>query len=134
MRNLRMSVFCGIYTVQMKRSTKAVLFSGLIFPGLGHMILKQYVRGSILMLATLIALSVIITVATRRALSVVESINSGEMPLDAAALTELASSSMSGADNSTVNFSLIVIVLCWLIGMVDSYRLGITQEKKKSPG
>ena len=118
----------------MKRSTKAALFSGLIFPGLGHMILKLYLRGSILMLSALIALSVIVTVATRRALKVVESINSGEIPLDAGAITELASSSISSADNSTVNFSLIVIVACWLIGMIDSYRLGINLEKSKSQG
>jgi len=111
-----------------------VLFSGLIFPGLGHMMLKQYLRGSILVLATLTALSVIVTVATRRALSVIESINSGEMPLDTGALTELAANSVSSADNSTVNISLFVIVACWLIGMIDSYRLGIIEEKSKSPG
>ena len=133
-RNLRNSVFCGIYTVQMKRSTKAVLFSGLIFPGLGHMVLKQYVRGSILMLAALIALAVIVKVATEQALAVIDSMASGEIPVDTGAMTELVSNSVSSADSSMVNYSLLVILVCWLIGMVDSYRLGNIQDKQNSPG
>lgn len=113
----------------MKRSTKAALFSGLIFPGLGHMILKQYLRGSILMLTGLIALSVIVAVAVNRALAVMERIDSGEVPLDTGAITELASSSVGSADNSIVNISFVVLVGCWLFGIVDSHRLGKAQER-----
>jgi hypothetical protein len=118
----------------MKRSTKAALFSGLIFPGLGHMILKQYLRGSILMLATLIALAVIVKVATDQALAVIDSMASGEIPVDTGAMSELVSDSVSSTDSSMVNFSLIVILACWLIGIFDSYRLGNIQDKQNSPG
>jgi hypothetical protein len=93
------------------------------------MVLKQYLRGSILMLSALIALSVIVTVATKRALTIVDSINSGEIPVETGAITELVSNSISSADNSIVNISVIVVGACWLIGIIDSYRLGITQEK-----
>ena len=112
----------------MKRSIKAALFSGLIFPGLGHMILKQYLRGSILILSTTIALAVIVTIAAKRALAVVDSINSGEIPVDAGAMMELASRSVDSADNSIANISMIVTVVCWLFGIIDSYRLGKTQD------
>jgi hypothetical protein len=91
----------------MKKSIKVALLSGLVFPGL----------------------SVIVVVATRRALSVVDSMTSGEIPVDAGAITELASSSMSGADNSLVNYSLVVLGVCWIVGIIDSYRLGSSQEK-----
>ena len=113
----------------MTRSIKAALLSGLIFPGIGHMVLKQYLRGSILILFTLISLSVVVTVAVRRALSIVDSIKSGEIPVETGAIAELVSNSTSGADSSIVNFSVIVFGACWLIGIIDSYRLGITQEK-----
>jgi hypothetical protein len=113
----------------MKKSIKVALLSGLVFPGIGHMVLKQYLRGSILILSALLALSVIVVVATRRALSVVDSMTSGEIPVDAGAITELASSSMSGADNSLVNYSLVVLGVCWIVGIIDSYRLGSSQEK-----
>ncbi len=113
----------------MTRSIKAALLSGLIFPGIGHMVLKQYLRGSILMFSALIALSVIVTVTIQRALTIVDSINSGEIPVDTGVIAELVSNSTSGADSSRVNISVIVLGVCWLIGIIDSYRLGISQDK-----
>ncbi len=114
----------------MKKSTKAALLSGLIFPGVGHMVLKQYLRGSILMLSTVIALAVIITKAVKQALAIVDKISSGEIPLESVTITELASQSTGAADGSILNIAVLVIVACWLIGIIDSYRVGINQEKQ----
>ena len=116
------------YSMQMTRSIKAALLSGLIFPGIGHLVLIQYLRGSILILFTLIALSVIVTVAVRRALSIVDSINGCEILVESGTITELVSSSIRSADNLIVNISLIVVAACWVIGIIDAYRLGMTQE------
>jgi len=93
------------------------------------MVLNQYLRGSILILFTLISLSVIVTVAVRGALSIVDSINGGEIPFESGAITELVSNSIRSADNLIVNISLIVVGACWVAGIIDSYRLGMTQEK-----
>jgi hypothetical protein len=93
------------------------------------MVLKQYLRGSILMLSALIALSVIVTKAIKQALTIVDRINSGEIPVEAGAITELVSKSTSGADGSVLNIAALAVVACWLIGIIDSYRLGIIQEK-----
>ena len=104
----------------MTRPLKVVLLSGLIFPGIGHLVLKHNLRASALIISTLIALSAIVTVTVRHTLNVV---NSGVIPLEADALTELVSSSMSSADNLIINYSMLVVVACWLVGMIDSYRL-----------
>ena len=93
------------------------------------MVLKRYLRGSILMLTALIALSVIVTKAIKQALTIVDRINSGEIPVEAGAITELVSKSTSGADGSVLNIAALVVVACWIIGIIDSYRLGIIQEK-----
>jgi hypothetical protein len=50
----------------MTKSTKAALLSGLIFPGIGHIGLKQYLRGSILALVSLLAMSAMVKVAFQR--------------------------------------------------------------------
>ena len=115
----------------MTRSTKAALLSGLIFPGIGHMVLKQYLRGSVLMLAALIAVSVIVTAAIQRALTVVERINSGEIPIETRAISDAIANSTSGPDSLIVTISVIVLGACWLIGIIDSYRLGIAQENTR---
>jgi len=112
-----------------ERAFICLIPSGLVFPGIGHMVLKQYLRGSILILFTLIALSVIVTVAVRRALNIVDSINRGEIPVESGAITELVSNSISSADNLIVKISLLVVGACWVVGIIDSYRVDITQEK-----
>jgi hypothetical protein len=112
----------------MTRSTKAALLSGLVFPGIGHIVLKRYLRGSVLMASTLIALSVIVTSAVRQALAVVDKVNSGELTLDTGAIAELVATSSSGAEGSIINIAMLVIAVCWVIGIVDSYRIGKAQE------
>ena len=114
---------------QMKRSSKAALLSGLIFPGIGHIVLKQYLRGSVLMLFALVALSEIVTRIYQRALTIVDRINSGDIPVDTSAIAEMVSNSTSGADSFIENIAVIVLGACWLIGIIDSYRLGVAQEK-----
>jgi hypothetical protein len=113
----------------MTRSMKAVLLSGLLFHVIGHIVLNQYRRGSVLMLSALVALSVIVTKAIKQALAIVERINSGEIPVEAGAIAELASIPASGADASILNIAALLIGAVWIIAVVDSYRLGMIQEK-----
>ncbi len=113
----------------MTRSIKAALLSGLIFPGAGHMVLKKYLRGSVLMLSALLALSVIVSKAIKQALTIVDRIDSGEIPVEAGAIAELASIPTSGAEGSISNIAALVVGAVWIIGIIDSYRLGIIQEK-----
>ena len=108
----------------MKRSSKAALLSGLIFPGIGHIFLKQYFRGAVLVLFALVAMSVVITNIFQRALTIVDRINSGDIPADTGAITEMVSTSASGAGSPIDNIAVVVLGACWLIGIVDSYRLG----------
>jgi len=81
------------------------------------------------MLSAMAALSVIVTKAINQALTIVDRINSGEIPVEAGAIIELASIPNSGAEDSILNIAAIVVGAVWIIGIVDSYRLGIIQEK-----
>ena len=82
------------------------------------------------MLFALVALSVIVTRTYQRALTIVDRINSGDMPVDTGAIAEMVSNSTSGADSFIENIAVVVLAACWLIGIIDSYRLGVAQEKK----
>jgi len=113
----------------MKRSSKAALLSGLVFPGIGHIVLKQYLRGSVLVLSALVAFLIVVTRVFQRALTIVDRISSGEIPVETGAIAEMVSNSTSGADSFIENMAVIVLGVCWLIGIIDSYRLGVAQEK-----
>jgi hypothetical protein len=115
----------------MKRSSKTALLSGLIFPGVGHMVLKQYFRGSALMLSALVAFSVIVTRVFQQALTIVDRINSGDMPVNPGAIAETLSSSTGRADSLVESIAVIFLGACWLFGIIDSYRLGVSQEKRR---
>lgn len=81
------------------------------------------------MFLALTASGVIVTVAVKQALTIIDRFYSGEIPVDVGAVSELAAHSASGSDSLIVNISVLVLGLCWLFGMVDSYRLGIKQEQ-----
>jgi hypothetical protein len=108
----------------MTRSTKAALLSGLVFPGLGHVFLKQYLRGSILILVALVSLSAIVKIALQQAQLIVDRVVSGEVPLETGAIAELVTRSSNGSDDLLSTVSMVVLIGCWLIGIIDSYRAG----------
>ena len=93
------------------------------------MVLKHYLRGSILILCTLVAFSVVTTVVIKRALSIIDSTNGTGVLAESGAITELVSNSISNAANFVVYISLIVIGACWVVGVIDSYRIGITHDQ-----
>lgn len=116
----------------MTKPTKAALLSGLIFPGIGHVFLKHYLRGSILMLPALVALSAIIKVAFQQAQAIVDRVVSGEVPLETVAISKLVAESPNDSDSLMSSISVFVFVACWLIGIIDSYRIGAALEKQNS--
>jgi hypothetical protein len=114
----------------MRRSIKAALLSGLLFPGIGHMILGKYLRGAILMLSALIAVAVIVTNVITQALTVIDRINNGEISAEVGTIAELVSKSANGAEGSLLNIATLVVGAVWLFGIIDSYRIGISQERE----
>lgn len=113
----------------MTKATKAALLSGLIFPGVGHFVLKQYLRGSLLMLPALIAMSAIMKIAYQQAQAIVDRVVSGEIALEAGAISELVANSSNDSDSLISNISMLVFLACWLFGIVDSYRIGDRLEE-----
>jgi hypothetical protein len=116
--------------VQVKKSSKAALLSGLVFPGIGHVFLKNYLRGSVLVLVALAALSVIVTRTFQRAMIIVDQINSGNVPVDTAAVADMVAASTTSTGTFVDNAALLALLACWLIGVIDSYRLGAAQESE----
>jgi hypothetical protein len=108
----------------MKRSTKAALLSAFVFPGAGHVFLKKYIAGIVLAVTSFSAIYYIFNNALERALQISEKIQSGDIQLDVAAITELVSKQPAGAEAQLLNIATVAVTLCWLIGIVDAYRIG----------
>ena len=114
----------------MNKPTKAALLSAFVFPGAGHFLLKKYIPGAVLAGTALIALYFLIARTVEIALQVAARIQSGEIQLDAATITELVSEQARGSETQLLDIAAAVLVISWLVGIVDSYRVGRAQDTK----
>ena len=112
----------------MKKSKKAALMSALLFPGIGHIYLKHYVRGITLISASLLALYYYISISFEKAMEITDKIRQGIVSLDVAEIEGLIAEQTTGAEAQILNMAMVAIVICWLIGIIDSYRLGARPE------
>ena len=117
----------------MKKSTKAVLLSGLVFPGLGHLYLKRWVTGVVLSGVAAFAVYYMSSIAMTIALDVSHRIETGAIPADIATVTNVVSQQFSGTEQAT-NLASITLLVCWVTGIVGSYWQGQTQDKLDAAG
>ena len=108
----------------MSNSLKAALLSGLVLPGLGQVVLKRYRRGVVLMLVVLACVSVVAAIALRRAFAVLKQIESAGGAIDIDAIFDAAAQSATASDSLVVNYVSLLLIVCWVFGVVDAYRIG----------
>jgi len=113
----------------MKRSTKAALFSGLLFPGLGHIYLRRYIVGLVLICLCAWGVYTIASVVLEAALNVVGELESSGKVIDAATINQ----QLAKQDLPSTDLAILVIIVTWLIGIIDSYRVGrvLDQQTEK---
>jgi len=108
----------------MNNSLKGALLSGLVFPGLGQVILKHYKRGIALMLIILAGLLVIIAKAVQQAFTILEKIESEGGAIDMSAISKVATQVSTTSESLLFKLLLLLIIFCWIIGVVDAYISG----------
>jgi hypothetical protein len=118
----------------MNKPMKAALLSAFVFPGVGHFLLKKYIRGAVLAGTAFAGLYFLIAKTVETALQITEKIQSGEVQLDATTITELVSKQAMGTEAQLLNIAAAVLFISWLIGIVDSYRVGRAQDKNLDVG
>lgn len=114
----------------MKIATKAALLSAFVFPGVGHIFLKKYISGLFLVGASLAATYYLISKAVENALQIVKEMQSGGLQLDIMAIAELVSRQSVGAESQLPDIATAAIIICWLVGIIGSYRVGSVRDKK----
>ena len=113
----------------MNKSKKAALISALVFPGAGHLYLKKYLSGTIFLGATLGSLSYLIVKTVEITLQITEEIQAGKVQLNVMEITELVSKQTAGSEAQLYDIATAVIFISWLVGIIDSYRIGRIQDK-----
>ncbi|HEB57239.1 MAG TPA: hypothetical protein ENI98_13260 [Gammaproteobacteria bacterium] len=117
----------------MRKEIKAALLSAFVFPGAGHFFLKKYLMGTILATATFASLYFLVSETVKQALEITDKIQNGGIQLDVTAITELVSRQMN-SEAQVINIASIILIVFWLIGILDSYRIGRTQSNDNTTG
>jgi len=110
-----------------KRSTKAVLLSALVFPGAGHLYLKRWASGILLSAAAAIALYLIASVTWYTAMDIASQIQSGAVADDVAMIAALTEQQLQANEGKT-NLATLVLGTSWVLGIIGSYWLGRRAE------
>ena len=118
----------------MTKALKGALLSGLVLPGLGQVMLKYYKRGIALMLIVLSAFIVIVAQATQQALTILERIEAEGSVLDSSTISNAVTQASTASDTITFNIALFLIISCWIIGIIDAYRLGKKKDLELKAG
>ena len=108
----------------MRKSLKAALFSALLFPGSGHFLLRKQVRGALLAGISIVCLYVLVATAVEIAQQISDGILSGRIPLDPVSISDEVSKRSAAGDTLRTGIATYLLLACWLIGIVDSWRVG----------
>ncbi|HVO65816.1 MAG TPA: DUF5683 domain-containing protein [Syntrophales bacterium] len=114
----------------MKSPVKAALLSGVVFPGLGQIYLKRYMRGLTIIIPVILGLILIIGMAAIGALESLMKIQAEGGKADMDTILNLAATySKTNAVYSEIIF--LFIVCCWFFSVIDAYRIGKRMKDEK---
>ncbi len=108
----------------MNNALKGAFLSGVIFPGLGQVVLKHYKRGAVIMITVLVSLSIFVVKAVQIALAILEKIESEGGAISMSTISDAATRASATSGSLTLNLALLLVILCWIIGVVDAYIIG----------
>ncbi len=76
------------------------------------------------MLTVLVSLSIIVAKAVQHALAILEKIESEGGAISMSTISNAATQASATSGSLTLNLILLLVTLCWIIGVVDAYRIG----------
>jgi len=108
----------------MNKSIKAALWSGLMFPRAGHLFLKINGRGLVLISMSAVCFYIIASNVLAQAVAVLTKIEADGVTVKPGQILELASQVSAASAPPSLNIAMMMLALCWFVGVVDAYRLG----------
>ena len=118
----------------MKNSIKGAFLSGVVFPGLGQVILKHYKSGIALMLIVSVNMLLIIVKAVQHALAILEKIGSEGGAISMSTISNAATQASTASESLIFKLLLLLIIFAWIIGVVDAYRIGKKKDIEEREG
>lgn len=112
----------------MKKPLKAALFSALIFPGAGQLLLKKYLSAIYFAAFASVGLYLLFSKLFARVQVILEQVQSGEISADIAAIMAAVHQQTASATES-LSPALVILMVAWLVSVVEAYRVGAKNDR-----
>lgn len=113
----------------MTRALKGALLSGLVYPGLGQMSLKHYLRGLAFILAATLGMVAAVVQASRMALAIIENMDLSRGTIGLDQIFQASHQAVTEANSLRFHIAIALILCSWLVSTVDAYLLGRRMDR-----
>ena len=114
----------------MSNTMKGILFSALIFPGAGQIILSKYLRGAVFFAVAFVSGILCVTAIVRQSVVMLQDfVATGEATTIPKVMAIVAEASTS-ASSVFLKISFLILFCCWLASVVDAWRIGKQLDQK----
>jgi len=117
----------------MNLATKAALYNALLFPGWGHLYLKKYKRGIMIILPVLAVMLSICWSVVQVAINILKANPFKKGTIDVTAVFRISIDSAKAiyeqgvATPCSYLLILLLMILLWIFSIIDAYKLGKKQ-------
>jgi hypothetical protein len=108
----------------MNSSMRGAYLSGLVYPGLGQIVQKNYVRGIALICVVTASLAQALITFSSQATAILARIESHGGDVDLTGVLRETVALAAREDSGTMKMSSVLILGCWVIGIADAYLSG----------
>ncbi len=108
----------------MNSAWKAALLSALVIPGLGQLVLKSYVRGSIMITTVVLILVALSLKIIGIALSTLAKIEDSAVMLNVMDIVAIGWQAAKNSGGPAFSVLLLLLMGCWIYSTIDAYLLG----------
>lgn len=118
----------------MNNTLKGILFSALIFPGTGQIMLGRYLRGAIFFAISFVSGILCVTGIVRQAVVVLqEFVAQGEVITIPKVMSVMADLT-TYASSVFLKVSFFIFFCCWLAAVLDAWRIGRQLDREPLSG
>ena len=118
----------------MNNALKGALLSGLLFPGLGQVVLQRTKRGAAIIFVVGSSMFLAVVTGVKHTLAILEKVAENEGAISIGAILNAVTEAVITSRSPGFSIALLLTILGWVFGTLDAYRIGkIADATRRQP-
>jgi hypothetical protein len=108
----------------MSNALKGILFSALVFPGAGQILLARYGRGAVFFVVAFISGILCVTGVVRQAVLILQDLAARGEVITTPKVMSVVADFSTYASSLFLKIALLIFFCCWIWSVVDAWQIG----------